>query len=155
MAKRLYLLFAILTTASLARAQETQYHGLVRDTAGLALEFVNVAALQLPDSTLIGGTITNQEGKFNLSLPGQNDHLVFRISALGYSTQLLPPNAVEAVTLYESSTELAAVRVSGKQKTFQVKGNNLVCNISGHLARGGEQYERHPREAPRLLYAGR
>lgn len=131
MAKRLYLLFAILTTASLARAQKTQYHGLVRDTAGLALEFVNVAALQLPDSTLIGGTITNQEGKFNLSLPGQNDHLVFRISALGYSTQLLPPNAVEAVTLYESSTELAAVRVSGKQKTFQVKGNNLVCNISG------------------------
>lgn len=129
--KRIFFALILLTIAAQAKAQETHYHGLVRDTAGQALEFVNVAALQLPDSTLLGGTITDQEGNFDLSLPRNNNRLVFRISALGYNTQFLPPDAIETVTLYESSTEVAAVMVSGKQKTFQIKGNNLLCNVSG------------------------
>lgn len=129
--KRLYFLLLAAFLGLPAMAQTTQYNGYVRDTAGQALEFINVAALRLPDSAVLGGTITNHEGFFSLSLRAERDSMLFRVGALGYKTVFLPSAALDSITLQPSSTELSAVMVRGKQKIFQLKDDKLVCNVSG------------------------
>lgn len=129
--KRIYCFLLSSLLGLPAMAQTALYKGVVRDAEGMPLELVNIAALQLPDSTLVGGTITNSEGTFSLSLSAERESLLFRVSALGFSTKFLLPDELDSITLEDDYIKVSAVMVSGRQKIYQLKDDKVVCNVSG------------------------
>lgn len=115
----------------LGNAQVLTYQGRVFDSDGHPLEFANVVALSLPDSTFTEGTVTNHTGEFTISLKTPIDRPLFKVSLMGYQTTYSPPVEVDSIVLKKSSIELAEVAVRGGKSAFSIKGDKVVCNIAG------------------------
>lgn len=128
------LVFLILTI-SLIRincyAQEITYRGEVTSKDGVPLEWVNVVALTLPDSTAISGAITDEDGRFVLTINTPHDNIIVRVSLLGYESLYLSPQSLESITLTDTSAELSELVVTAQRKPFSIENNKVVCNISG------------------------
>lgn len=125
------VLFLLFLTPWLGNAQVLTYQGRVFDSDGHPLEFANVVALSLPDSTFTEGTITNHAGEFFISLKTPIDRPLFRVSLIGYQTTYFPPIEIDSIVLKNSSIELAEVVVKGGKTAFSIKGGKVVCNIAG------------------------
>lgn len=125
------LLFLLFLMPWLGNAQVLTYQGRVFDTKGQPLEFANVVALSLPDSVFTEGAVTNSVGEFSLSLKTPIDRLVFRVSLIGYLTTYSSPTEIDSIVLPNSSIELSEVVVKGVKTAFSIKGNNVVCSVSG------------------------
>lgn len=142
-----YLLFAItLFMATSITAQET-VSGTITDDKGIPVTYVNV---QLNGTNK--GTLSNEEGKYDLNLKDLQGTLKF--SAIGYKTQNISINGVSVinVTLLESSEELDEVVLTAlglKRETkelgyavqsldakgvTEVKAVNFLDNLTGKLA---------------------
>ncbi len=84
---RTFLLFLAFTPYFLVaqnRTSKTITGTVLEAGTGNPLEFANVTVTQLPDSNFLGGTITNQKGKFTLDAkPGD---LLVRISFAGFES---------------------------------------------------------------------
>lgn len=118
------------------QAQESVYKGQVRDVHSKGLEFVTIQALSLPDSTFVQGEVSDQEGRFTLRIPKDKlpkQGLVFKVSALGYSTKIATPSELGNIVLQEQTIALDAVQVRGSRKPFVQKANVLVCNVAGTI----------------------
>lgn len=113
------------------KAQVHSYQGRVFDTQGQPLEFANVVLLNLSDSAFIEGSITNSAGKFILSSGKPIEHLLVRVSLMGYQTKFSTPLDIDSIVLTNSSIQLAEVVVKGSKKAFSIKDNKLVCNVAG------------------------
>lgn len=85
------LFFILLLSPWVGYAQEGTYRGRVLDSDGQPLEFANVVALSLPDSTVTKGTITDKGGAFSLTLSTPRERLLFRVSLMGYRTAFASP----------------------------------------------------------------
>lgn len=65
--------------------------GTVFDEKGSPVEFANVVALALPDTTFLSGTMTDSLGHFSVETQGKN--VLLRLSCIGYET--LTSNAAQ------------------------------------------------------------
>ncbi len=104
--------------------------GKVTDTQNQPIEFANVALFNLPDSTLITGTVTNANGEFlfeKVEIP----NAFLQISFIGYETQIVPAASGQTTVLKSESSQLGEVVVSGTRKAFQMQNGNIVANVSG------------------------
>ena len=63
---KLITLTAALLMAVSALAQNQNLVGHITDENGEPMPFVNVVLLSLPDSTFVQGTVTDEQGSFNL-----------------------------------------------------------------------------------------
>ena len=68
-----------------AFAQNQNLVGRVTDKNGEAMPFVNVVLLSLPDSTFVQGTVTDEQGTFNMQTDKKEGLL--KVSCVGYQTQ--------------------------------------------------------------------
>lgn len=75
------LIFTILIS-ELALAQDISIRGKVADETLQPLPMANVVAL-LPDSSFVAGSITNEQGLYNLTLPQEGEYII-RIQLMGY-----------------------------------------------------------------------
>jgi len=115
-----------------AQAQQT-VRGQVVDRQNRPLEFVNIVAIQLPDSTFVRGAISNVEGRFELdSVPAQ---IYLVISAMGYQTQNLTPQAEMQVVLTESETDIEEVRIVAQQVKYRAGGYEINLTENNPLTR--------------------
>lgn len=142
-----YLLLVItLFMATNITAQKT-VSGTITDDKGISLPYVNV---QLSGSTK--GTLSNEDGNYELNLPDLEGTLKFSI--IGYKTQNVPINgsALINIRLVESSEELDEVVLTAlglKRETkelgyvvqsldakgvTEVKAVNFLDNLAGKLA---------------------
>lgn len=132
--------------ATITLAQHT-VSGTIMEANGTPIPYVNV---QLSGTNK--GTITNEEGKYSLTVPNLSGALKF--SVLGYETQTVPINGLTIidVTLLESSEQLDEVVLTAlglKRETkelgyvvqsldskgvTEVKAVNFLDNLSGKLA---------------------
>lgn len=116
----LLLLINLVTTA-----QVVKINGTVVDSSNQPIEFVNVAVISLPDSSLVTGTTTNSRGKFTLKANHGTD-LLLKVSFIGYSNKQLeiknPRGDVQMgnIILPEQSVALNEVVVSGSNITQKV-----------------------------------
>jgi hypothetical protein len=67
-----------------------QIRGTVTDTDRNPIPFANVAIYSLPDSALISGTTTDQDGAFLLLADNNSPNALLRVSFIGYETQTVP-----------------------------------------------------------------
>ena len=138
--KKLYPIIAVLTLLSTtAKAQQT-IRGWVTDEQRLPIEYANVIALSVRDSSLVTGIVTDKEGAFQLSL--STDMQVFlRVSGIGYEQRnvLLPLIADTLQLKAESDTKaIEGVTVTASRPKMAIRNDALVTTIIGSsLAKAG------------------
>ncbi len=119
--------------------------GSVMDTKGEAMPFVTISVLA-PDSTLLTGAITDDEGKYEISLPpdivlrtatgspigqspspvkGGEDYII-QASYVGYQTSFGGPDFV----MREETERLAELEVKAKKPLIERQMDKLVVNVS-------------------------
>lgn len=129
--KHLFSLITMLSVVSIS-LQAQRIKGKVCDDQGSPLEFVNVVIRTLPDSALVAGSVTVDDGSFEVS--GQGD--IVQFSRVGYQSQILPVSHFKGetlVTLSDLSATLGEVVVKGTLPKTSVKGSALVTDIGGSV----------------------
>jgi hypothetical protein len=108
-------LFIFLLSFGVARAQQGTLTGIVRDDAGVPLEFVNLAVRGTS-----GGTTSSKDGRFILKIPAGHQVTIL-ISFVGFETDslqvTLKPGETREVNpaLTHTSTELSTIEVKDQQ----------------------------------------
>lgn len=105
-----------------------QISGVVTDTESNPIEFVNVALYSMPDSTLIAGTITNQDGHFSLNNDPNGD-VILRVSFIGYETKVVEAANEQRITLMPETTELGELVVKGNLPRIRVRDDASVTSV--------------------------
>lgn len=147
---RIYVFFTgvLLLISILANSQVPAgtIAGKVQDKNGLPLEYVSVALYRLPDSSLITGTITDNNGRYVLEVKRPGEFYVVA-DFMGYekyvsetikisSDKKFAP--VNEITLHESSYGIDEVEVVTTEPLVSYKLDRKVVNVSRNLmAQGG------------------
>lgn len=113
--------------------------GIVKDKTGEKMEFITVLLLNVKDSSLVKGAITDVEGKFDIkNMPSGRYFL--SASGTGFSktnTQTFDYKGdnytVESIVLKQSDTELAAVTVTSSKPLIEIQADKLVVNVEGSI----------------------
>lgn len=101
-----------------------------------ALPYINVAIYQTKDSVLIGGTISDESGRFSISNIKQGDYWM-RASAIGYqnyNTRLhIQDNKninLERIILKQDNVTLNEIIIKAKQNPLSVSKGKYILNVS-------------------------
>ena len=130
-----YLKLALLALSSVmswvSYAQTKEISGKVVDTDGADLQFVNVVLLSLPDSLIITGTMTDEQGQFVMT--SDLDGGVVQLSSLGYETLHLLVGEVDGqvVRMSEDSRFLDEAVVRAVMPKTKLTGNSMITTIQG------------------------
>ena len=138
MKKRLlYLLSTLLicAPASSFAARQTQIpvEGAVTEISGAPLGFATVALLA-PDSTLVAGTSSDENGRYKFSAPEGDWTLI--VSLIGYRdhaqtvTVRAPRTELQPVALEEDTQLLESARITAKAPIMEVKIDKVVMNVA-------------------------
>jgi CarboxypepD_reg-like domain len=125
------LLFVLFSISSFSFAQNVKLDGIVSDTKNVALEMVNVMAVNTATKAMDSYAITNDKGKYSLNLK-PNTTYNLKISFLGMQskeieivTSTIPIS--KNVTLEDSATELDGVEII-REMPVSIKGDTIVYN---------------------------
>ena len=139
--KKFYAIFTALTLFStVAKAQQT-ICGWVTDEQRSPIEYANVIALSVRDSSLVTGAVTDNAGKFLLTLPANSNQVFLRVSGIGYEQRnvFLPLIADTLQLKAESETKtMEGVTVTAQRPKMAIRNDALVTTIIGSsLAKAG------------------
>ena len=139
-----YIFAIILLTCEFTVKAQVRIYGRILDVEQSPITGVNCLLFSLPDSTLIAGTTSNQEGRFALDVTEDKAYMLL-ISFIGYENihKVCRPGNVGDITLKEDVVALKEVVVTPKVlNTFSNKslltlgetarkvGNNALDAIS-------------------------
>lgn len=116
--------------------------GLVIDEQNTPVPFANVILLKARDTTMINGTTSTEEGKFELMNSSDKPVLV-QVSLLGYkdffSGSIAPDSATDLGTIQlEVDTQmLSEVVIRGELPLIQQKIDRTVVNVQGAVSSAG------------------
>ena len=113
--------------------------GIVKDKTGEKMEFITVLLLNVKDSSLVKGAITDVEGKFDIkNMPSGRYFL--SASGTGFAktnTQAFDYKGdsytLEPIVLKQSDTELAAVTVTSSKPLIEIQADKFVVNVEGSI----------------------
>ncbi|WP_196895245.1 TonB-dependent receptor domain-containing protein [Aureivirga marina] len=112
--------------------------GYVKDASNdLPLEFVNVV-ISDTQNNIIGGTITDEKGYFQMKLPKKTEMHNLHISYVGYTEwsqkiSLEKDIHIENIKLNISENQLNEIKIQAKKKTFVRKVDRLVFNVENSI----------------------
>ena len=133
MKKFYFIITALVLLSTVAKAQQT-IRGWITDEQRLPIEYANVIALSVRDSSLVTGAVTDNAGKFLLTLP-------LRVSGIGYEQRnvFLPLIADTLQLKAESETKtMEGVTVTAQRPKMAIRNDALVTTIIGSsLAKAG------------------
>ena len=123
--------------------------GSLRSLAGQPLEYANVLLLRAADSTLVRGTLSDEQGRFAFADVPAGRYRV-RAQQLGYRAgrsavvQVVggPPLALPALVLAPAAQALGEVQVTGRKPVIERQLDRLVVNVDQLPAvAGGSAYD--------------
>ena len=136
--KKFYAIFTALTLFStVAKAQQT-IRGWITDEQRSPIEYANVIALSVRDSSLVTGAVTDKAGAFQLSVSA--DAQVFlRVSGVGYERRNVSlPLAADTLQLKAEAKAMEGVTVTAQRPKMAIRNDALVTTIIGSsLAKAG------------------
>lgn len=106
-----------------------QIRGTVTDTDRNPIPFANVAIYSLPDSALISGTTTDQDGAFLLLADNNSPNALLRVSFIGYETQTVPAQPEQTISLQPDTTLLNEVVVEGDLPRIRLRSDAVVATV--------------------------
>jgi len=119
-------LLLLATFANTNAQQKTIAKTVVDASSSKPIEFVSVVALHLPDSAIVGGTITDSIGRF--SIDKQAD--VLRFSAIGYCRDEFSVAALpDTIRLKPDAVALGEVKVTAN--LFRKEPGGIVAQVQG------------------------
>ena len=137
--KKFYAIFTALTLFStVAKAQQT-ICGWVTDEQRSPIEYANVIALSVRDSSLVTGAVTDNAGKFLLTLPANSAQVFLRVSGIGYEQRNVSlPFAGDTLLLKSEAKTMEGVTVTAQRPKMAIRNDALVTTIVGSsLAKAG------------------
>lgn len=137
--KKFYAIFTSLTLFStVAKAQQT-ICGWVTDEQRSPIEYANVIALSVRDSSLVTGAVTDNAGKFLLTLPANSAQVFLRVSGIGYEQRNVSlPLAGDTLLLKSEAKTMEGVTVTAQRPKMAIRNDALVTTIVGSsLAKAG------------------
>jgi hypothetical protein len=151
--KNMKTILALLTLTifltSFAQAQSGMIKGELKDNQGTPLPYSNVVVYQSSDSSLLTGSITDAEGKFNINVK-YGDYYI-KISAVGYASYFSknitvnsnkPTIDFSTITLEEDVQVMDAVEVKAMRPQVIVEADKMVVSVEGTaMAAGATAYE--------------
>lgn len=98
------------------------------------LDYVNVTLLTVSDSQFVKGAISDEKGRFTISMLPEGEYL-FRASYVGYKLcfrKILVNGVVQMgeIKMQPSSTSLGEVVVTAERPIYSVDGEKTVYNVS-------------------------
>lgn len=114
---------------------------VVDKSSGDPVEYANVAVFALPDSTLAGGTITNEKGFFMIKNLKHGKYSM-NIKFIGYESYTLrnilinqeqPVIRLKKIELNSSNVKLEGVDVTASQQEVMFKIDKRVVNVSENV----------------------
>ena len=128
----------------------SQLSGRLTDEKGTPVSYASVSVLRIPDSVIVTGAVTDDQGKFTLTSP-EAGQFMLRLSAMGYVTRYTTPFESAGKTfmknfgkliLKEDSKLLGEVTVKALRPTIIMKSDRLVVSVEGTaLASGSSAFE--------------
>ena len=138
-----WIAVAVMSVLSqVAFPQTRELTGKVVDKDGEDMPFVNVVLLSLPDSTIMHGTVTDEQGMFSISADISIGTL--QLSMLGYETVSLPVEEVrgQIIVMEEDMNMLGEAVVKGFMPKTKLTGNSMITTIQGTvLGNAGAAHE--------------
>ena len=112
---------------------KTEHHlkGLVVDENNLPLPYANVTLLSPADSTMVGGGVTNESGRF--VIPNDHGKVIARISYVGYKTEyrLCSRDNVGTIKMQPDQFTLNGVTVKGSKQLTRPTSRGILANVQG------------------------
>lgn len=107
----------------------TKMIGRVVDSKNRPVDFANVALLNVRDSSLINGGVTNENGQF--VIPCEATKAIVRVSCVGYHTtsNVYATGKIGAITLNDATINLKNVVVKGHRKIYKSDGTKLIVDV--------------------------
>ena len=154
--KNAIILLCCLITCSVLSAQN-QVSGTVYDQNQQPVYYANVAIYQLPDSTLINGSATDEDGNFVIrnisdgdyylvsSMIGSVDAMSDKFSLSGGASpaidlQLLPDNAV-----------LSEVEITARKPLLEQRADRMIVNVADNITSANGSLLDVMRKVPGML----
>ena len=124
------IIFLLILSFSSLQLSAQNIKGQVTDEQQRPLLCANVLLLTVKDSTLIKGTVTNEQGRFELSAP--EVPYIIKISFIGYKAYYLNNGEgnIGTIQLKPNSNLLNEVVVKGRRPTIKVGLNKIEVNVS-------------------------
>lgn len=154
MKKYIILIFTILIS-ELALAQDISIRGKVADETLQPLPMANVVAL-LPDSSFVAGSITNEQGIYNLTLPQEGEYII-RIQLMGYEpyTNLIKTTGaqeLDVIALKTASYMLKDVLVTANKPLVRREVDRIIFDPQNFV--GAQNVADLLRVAPAVMVDG-
>ncbi|MBS1781577.1 MAG: TonB-dependent receptor [Bacteroidetes bacterium] len=118
--------------------------GRILDDKNQPIPYATVTALK-PDSTIVGGDLTNENGSFalsNLSL----GHFILRINILGFKqrfidnislTQQAPNKSLGNIVIRPDAHKLKEVEITGERALMELSVDKKVFNVDKNITSSG------------------
>ncbi|GEP50798.1 TonB-dependent receptor [Flavobacterium noncentrifugens] len=128
-----------------AQSKKTTVSGIIKDgTTQLALPFLNVIVKTASGNQFIAGTITAENGRFELSNL-LNGNYTLELTVVGYKSQTIPLYIGElseflnvgTIQMEQATTALNEVTVSSKQQMINAKMDKKVFSVSDNITQSG------------------
>ena len=122
---------------------KTEHHlkGMVVDENNLPLPYANVTLLNPADSTMVGGGVTNESGRF--VIPNDLGKVIARITYVGYKTEhrLCARDNVGTIKMHPDATRLNGVVVSASADRLKQEPGKFIYKPSPAELAGIDSYE--------------
>ena len=128
--KRLIVLLILAGVATSALAKG-DWKGKVVDGKGDPIPYANVAVLSKPDSTVVCGVVTQEDGSFNI-VTSETDGIMM-VAMLGYKTVYLAPVDGAMITLSDDTQMLEGAVASAVMPKTRLTGEGLQTNVRGSV----------------------
>ena len=122
--KKTFFLTILLTVLAIMPVSAETIKGTVTDSRGEAMPFVTISVLT-QDSTLITGAITDEDGKYELTVTDYQSPII-QASYIGYHTAIGGPDFV----MREETEQLKELEVKAKKPLIERQMDKLVVNVS-------------------------
>ncbi len=130
--------------------QEGSLSGSLQDQMEETIPFATVAVMKLPDSTVVTGTTTEMDGRFEMEAPQKGEYLL-RFSAIGFQSTFTEPFRISAtdfkknfgtVIMETAVTSLDEVMIQTWRPRVKVENGKMVMKVQGTaIAAGSTAYE--------------
>ena len=112
---------------------KTEHHlkGMVVDENNQPLPYANVTLLSPADSSMVGGGVTNESGRF--VIPNEHGKVIARITYVGYKTthRLCPRDYAGTIKMKPDQLMLDGVTVKGARCLVRATDRGLLANVQG------------------------
>ena len=116
---------------------KTEHHlkGMVVDENNLPLPYANVTLLSPADSTMVGGGVTNESGRF--VIPNDHGKVIARITYVGYKPayRLCTRDNVGTIKMHPDKYSLGTVTIEGSRIQHNATGYTINLR-SSDIAKG-------------------